>query len=297
MDIKLAFLGLIIAILAFSGLAEASQYSLDFEQISRSIVVTETIELEQEESFEVILPEDYGNLKVTGNHTQSENKLGFYDSQAAISYITQEFLHKQADGFYFVRTIAYPSDFDSVSVKLNLEKGVVVSNEEAYPKGYGINSDGESISLAWQTDYVSKGEKEAFFVNLEDVREKKSVLLAVFWWITGIAAVLALIYLTYRIISKIKKLEKIKAGIKRKPAVENKKEPEKASEKYEHLLDTEKRVIDLLRSADRNELWQKQIEVSTGYSKAKISRLVRNLEARGLISKIPFGNTNKVRLK
>jgi uncharacterized membrane protein len=44
-------------------------------------------------------------------------------------------------------------------------------------------------------------------------------------------------------------------------------------------------------------LWQKQIQNSTGFSKAKVSRLVRNLESRGLVKKIPFGNTNKIRLR
>jgi uncharacterized membrane protein len=63
------------------------------------------------------------------------------------------------------------------------------------------------------------------------------------------------------------------------------------------LLDTEKKVIEELKKADRNELWQKQIQNLTGFSKAKVSRLIRDLETRGLVKKIIFGNTNKIRLK
>jgi uncharacterized membrane protein len=85
----------------------------------------------------------------------------------------------------------------------------------------------------------------------------------------------------------IKKVGKIKKG----------KIKEKESNDYNYLLDTEKKIIDELKKANRNELWQKQIQSSTEFSKAKVSRLIRNLEARGLIIKIPFGNTNKIRLK
>ena len=73
-------------------------------------------------------------------------------------------------------------------------------------------------------------------------------------------------------------------------------EKEKTSEKYGYLLDTEKKVIEELKKADKNELWQKQIQIATGFSKAKLSRLIRNIEARGLIKKIPMGNTNKIKL-
>ena len=71
----------------------------------------------------------------------------------------------------------------------------------------------------------------------------------------------------------------------------------KESPEYNYLLDTEKNIIEELKKADRNELWQRQIQSSTGFSKAKVSRLIRKLESRGLITKIPFGNTNKIRLK
>jgi len=63
-----------------------------------------------------------------------------------------------------------------------------------------------------------------------------------------------------------------------------------------HLIESEKKVIEELKKADRNEMWQKQIQTSTGFSKAKLSRVIRNLEARKLVRKIPMGNTNKISL-
>jgi len=43
-------------------------------------------------------------------------------------------------------------------------------------------------------------------------------------------------------------------------------------------------------------MWQKQLQLKTGFSKAKLSRVIRNLESRSLVKKIPFGNANKIRL-
>jgi uncharacterized membrane protein len=60
-------------------------------------------------------------------------------------------------------------------------------------------------------------------------------------------------------------------------------------------MESEQKVVDFLRT--KGEAWQKQIQLSTGFSKAKVSRVVRNLEARGVVSKTPYGNTNKVALK
>ena len=65
----------------------------------------------------------------------------------------------------------------------------------------------------------------------------------------------------------------------------------------EHLIESEKAVIAELKNADKKELWQKQLQLKTEFSKAKLSRVIRNLEARNIIQKTPYGNTNKIKLK
>ncbi len=65
----------------------------------------------------------------------------------------------------------------------------------------------------------------------------------------------------------------------------------------EYLLEDEKKIIELLRKSNRRENWQRKIQEELEFSKAKLSRMVRNLESRGLIEKVPIGNTNKIKLK
>jgi uncharacterized membrane protein len=61
------------------------------------------------------------------------------------------------------------------------------------------------------------------------------------------------------------------------------------------LIDKEQQVVDFLKQ--NGEVWQKQIQQATSFSKAKVSRILRNLEERGVVTKTIYGNTNKISLK
>ena len=63
---------------------------------------------------------------------------------------------------------------------------------------------------------------------------------------------------------------------------------------YVSLLDHEKKVVEILKEAENRTLWQKQIQIKSGFSKVKLSRLIKALEARGVVKKEPWGNTNKI---
>lgn len=257
-------------VLALS-MASASSYNIEFNQVNGKLIVKGSIYLNKTSNFSVNLPEDYNDLYVTGNFSLVERVLSFKDSSAEFVYTTSEGLNRADEGFYFVNKIVYPENFDSVTVRLNLDKGIIVHNSEAYPMGYQIESDGQIISLVWKFGSVKKGEYVPVFVNLEAINGEFN------WW-TIFAFLIVLIFV---------------AGF----AFYYKKIFKKGKNNYEHLLDAEKKVIGELKKADRNELWQKQLQISTDFSKAKLSRLIRNLESRGLIKKVPYGNTNKISLK
>ena len=62
---------------------------------------------------------------------------------------------------------------------------------------------------------------------------------------------------------------------------------------YSHLLESESAVVDALRS-NMGVLKQKELQDITSFSKAKLSRVISNLESRGIVRKKPWGNSNKV---
>lgn len=179
-------------------------------------------------------------------------------------------LDKTDSGYYFIKQIKVDKNYDSFFVRLNLEAGVVAESGQIFPVGYTSSSDGQIISFVWSYYNVSKGDDFAFFVSLEDKRNNVS-----YTWIY-LVLIVVLIFVGFFGFRYFKS--------KRKDV-----------DKY--LLDEEKKVIQLLKQTDGKGMWQKNIQSSLGFSKAKLSRMIRNLESRGLIEKIPIGNTNKIRLK
>ena len=73
---------------------------------------------------------------------------------------------------------------------------------------------------------------------------------------------------------------------------------EKSTEKdiTKNLFEEEKKIVEVLLE-NKEGIWQKQLQLKTGLTKVKLSRKIRNLEEKGVLEKIPYGNTNKIRLK
>lgn len=207
--------------------------------------------------------------QVSGKLVVKQNISGNYSS-----YVDSSSLDKTSKGYVFIKKISFSNNFDEAQIKLNLEQGFIVNTQEAYPSNYVLETDGQTISLIWKFENVKSGDNFAIFVGIEDSSSN-------FNWIIILVIVIVLVLL-------------VGAWF----LIKNKDIFKQSTEKFEqHLLDAEKRVIEELKKADRNELWQKQLQLKMDFSKAKLSRVIRNLEARGLVKKIPMGNTNKICLK
>jgi len=177
-------------------------------------------------------------------------------------------LEQTKEGYYFVRGLKFNETIKELSIFLNLDGGVSAKTSGIFPKPSRIYSNGERITLVWEYSNLAPGQDIALFVTLRENRTQSKP----YWLYLLLVLILAAIavILAYFLRRTTKEL---------------------------YLLDEEKRIISILKSARREGVWQKQIWLKTGYSKAKLSRLIRNLEARGMIKKIPFGNTNKIVLK
>jgi len=62
------------------------------------------------------------------------------------------------------------------------------------------------------------------------------------------------------------------------------------------LIESERTIVDILSSAPNRKMKQRDIQEKSGFSKAKLSRVLRNLEERKVIVKKPSGNTNEITL-
>lgn len=186
-----------------------------------------------------------------------------------ISYVTEKFV-EQGKKNYFLTDISFPLNVNSLDIELILPTGAVLdAPSSAWPAPSQITSDGQHIILNWEGTNLKKDSSFAIFV----IFRKSSTLNWLNWFFLaiGIVAIFAVAFFFFISRKKVKK------------------------EIDKHLLDSERMIISCLRKA-KGELWQKQLQIKTGFSKAKLSRTIRNLETRGLIKKLPYGNTNKIRI-
>jgi len=173
------------------------------------------------------------------------------------------------EGYIFLDKVYFEEDYENVEISLILDYGYLLSEVGASPIDYETFTDGRLIEIKWKFDNIRKGDQKTFFAIIEKYKEKKGGLIYVISIIS-----LVLIFLSiFLFFTKKKKENNI------------------------YLLEEEKKIVNYLKKCDRNESWQKNIQKDLGFSKAKLSRLIRNLESRNLIKKIPFGNTNKIILK
>ena len=272
------FLALFISImfiLLVSSVA-ASSYNIELNQIDSKLLVKHIISLDSEQEISIALPSDAYSLSSDNLYTINENILTMTGKNLKVSYLTLSALEKVSDGYYLIDKIKFNFSVDNVAIKLILSEGNFVDIKKIFPEPSSIITDGKQISLIWNLNNVKQGTDLPIVAG---IKAKSSSLS----WLFLILVVLIALSALYLIYDKL---------IKGKVAKKEEKSPIES-----HLIESEKAVLSALKGADRGEMWQKQLQISTGFSKAKLSRVIRNLESRNLIDKIPFGNTNKVRLK
>lgn len=274
-------------------------YNVDFEVISDKLAATHLLGgfSTSLNNISIQLPGDARAISVKDRGKNSE----FYileqnservliamikpDSVIEVSYITNSFLDTGKKS-YFSTEFKAMHNIKNLTLRVILPEAAALADKFAlsvFPSSNAkTETDGQRISVVWQYFDVKKDANIPVFVIFKEENSNLLVILAI--------AIIILVagFVIYSFFKKKKKIQKrnVKTGKARKSS----------SIEY-HLIDSERAVINALKKSGRNESWQKQLQMQTGFSKAKLSRVIRNLESRSLIKKIPFGNTNKIVLK
>lgn len=225
-----------------------------------------------------------------------------YESEAVIGVLDDREVFKFSEELPF-RTSEY-------TFVLKLPVGSVIARElgkdEFFfvtPKPSEVLSDGQRIIVTWKSDEVSRFSVSAV---TEPLREDDPRGLYIGLTVAAVAGA----GVTYAVLRKRWKKPAnghVKNGGARKTAKKKEKKEEEVKASVESVpalkaiapqfVEEEQKVVELLKNAENHELWQKQLLQETGLSKVKLSRLLRNLEERGVVTKQIFGNTNKIALK
>lgn len=261
----------LVLILISINSVHASSYDVEFNQVNNNLLVKHFISLDEERTLTLDIPSDASSISANQEYKKDGNSVNIKGKSIELSYLTSESLQKSRNGYYFVDKVKFYSDFDKTEITFLIDTGSFLDNEHIYPSPTRIETDGRQILVVWELNNVKQGDDIPIFLTIESPSSSNLIV-----WIIIFIALIILSYTIYKFYqNRGKKTEEI--------------------DKY--LMESEKAIITELKKADRGELWQKQLQLKTNFSKAKLSRLVRNLESRNIIEKIPFGNTNKVRLK
>jgi len=259
----------------------ATNAETDYYIYEKNILVRHYFDSASE--LELRLPKDFTVLEINSEYKLEESSKYYLikinsANNLSIKYITQSMISKSKNRYSFVSR-NYLNKMQNVRLVLP-ESAVILEDGLVFPEPDLISSDGRSIILTWN-DYNEK----QIIVDYEFLKDKKFIQYSI---ILIIIIIFALYLILQRKIFK-RKIKKLKG--------KNKKTNTKSEAIEEHLIESEKAIISELKKSEKNQLWQKHLQTKTGFSKAKLSRVIRNLESRNLIQKIPMGNTNKIKLK
>ncbi|MCL7474472.1 MAG: hypothetical protein M8352_00325 [ANME-2 cluster archaeon] len=235
------------------------------------------------EKLQVFIDENRSNYVLEEKKGYSVLKIKLQDNSSTKHFITITY-HTDYPIFELQDKVMYNSEFipsyntSKFNYILKLPVGYIIPDEKEvsffiHPEPGSIYSDGQRIILLWEQRNVDS----AFEISV--MMEPTSASGSAIPLLIGTLSLLILFGAGYRNYYK-------KGG----------REDSAVTVSYPALVEHEKVVVDLLEKADGNVMWQKQIQVESGFSKVKVSRVLQSLEKRGVIRKEAWGNTNKIHL-
>ena len=218
------------------------------------------------------------------------NRLMFYlndNKVVSYYYITTDLL----EGNSLLASIDVPFDTKDLRVRVSLPESAILdkpvkrgalSGSSIYPRPTMLETDGQVITAVWEFNDVKKGEELDFLVNYrKPFRYWIPILLII------LSAMAIFIAVTYFVVRPKKQYEK--EDIKRSD-----NSPDSSIDK--HVKDDEQQIINILRLKEGS-CNQGTLRVATGFSKAKLSGLLKEMETRKMVHKEKRGKKNLVSLK
>ncbi len=209
--------------------------------------------------------------------------------EVKFSYITGELIDKTN----FLLNL--PFDYDTSEVRIvlvlpeeaTLKKPIKDRQGSIYPLPDKATTDGRSLIFIWDIGNASAGDDFSVFAMYK-LKSDNIILIALL--IAAVALLAGYVIYTKFYAKKAKKkpLKTVK--------IIKVKEPEKEPKILEHLKEDEQQIVRVLKQREGT-CEQGTLRIVTGFSKAHLSRLLMELEARKIVYKEKRGKKNLVFLK
>lgn len=208
---------------------------------------------------------DRRNIDYVMEKTGNEYNVKFVVPEGAESLVitfTAKDLVFAKDSIYNFFATFQPPVSRNINVFAFLPKGFAIYRDVVYPEGYEILTDGERIYVKW-----SFRNPEDIPISFKFYRTYSDYSLAVLFIMGLITTAIA----TYLIVHyRVRIREEFLRG----------------------FTEDERKVLSVL--SKRRVCMQKKLEREFGFSRAKMTRVVKRLEAKGLVEKERVGRTNRL---
>jgi uncharacterized membrane protein len=196
-----------------------------------------------------------------------------------LNFETKDFVKNLDKKFYFDAELSLNSDIEQVYASVKLPEGMVLYEGDittgrlSFSENATTITDGRRIIIIWQFSNFPATQPLRLQFLYEGLQPQPLFSIRLRYFIAlGVGAIIVIVYIIYRY--KMKRPERLVLSV---------------------LDEFERKVVDII-SAHGGTVNQKRIVVETNLSKAKISRVVKSLEGRGLVEVERVGRTNIIKL-
>lgn len=269
-----------MGITLLTSITSASTLTYELSQTTTTV----TADITEQETL--ILPATYDNLKPILGYELIEDVL-IITNPITLSFETTEYIESIGNNEYL---FTIPRQLTSSSkVEVVLPKGFILSNDLAFPKEFELSSNGENIIITWND--FDGGEIILFY------EKATNTPILMYALIIAIIIVGAIVLVLYQNKNHKKRMAKIHEEQKQKQKQLRVMQKKQSTEnKTKNLFGDEKKIIEYLLQKKSKESWTKEMEKDLEISKVRLSRKLRSLEEKGLVTKVAHGNANLVKL-
>jgi len=192
------------------------------------------------------------------------------------SFTVKDTIKKSGNVSYFSLDIPILWDTEEISINVKIPNGMALIDNDNYPLSptdAKIGSDGRRIIASWNFENMEKGDVIPIRVYYESMSAGLAGRLNEKWFVVLILAVIITAVIVNRLLSKRSQLV------------------------LSVLNENEKMIVDLIKDQHTDKVDQRKLVQLSGFSKAKVSRIIQSLEERGLVEREKTGRKNKVSLR
>jgi Uncharacterized membrane-associated protein/domain len=282
MDNKVIFL-VVLATLFISlqvSFAKIDYFGIDTQILDDSNAnIKFTIHKTKEFSFRF-----YGNIKNISSNVNCivDGELISCKSENATAIniqILSDVVAKAGNTYNFNIQLELKDDVSRVTSLVTLPIGMIIKDEnDIFPSGYRTLSNGRNILVYWELENVSSTQPLGFRVKYQSIRPSPEIFNK--FYLLILLLLIALLFVALYAFKKRKVIVKKIVRVR----------PEKIV--MEVLDEYEKKVYEIVKEAGK--IRQNEIVAKTGFSKARVSRVLKSLAEKKLVKVEKRGRTNIV---